>query len=906
MRIHRFILLSVLATPITGFAANGTWSATPANTVFSNSANWVGGVVPGYIGGGSDNNDIATFGTSSTKALTLSQDLWIGGFDITTSGYSFNIGTNNLAMFGNGAGGGGISVSSGTASISLSSPGTFTASAGNYNNLTISPSSASVSFTGNSTGGNNLVISTTGSSTVEFSTSSFTVGTISGFGAYTFSTALTVGGSNASVSVNASATGSGSVTKVGSGTLTLLNTWGHSGGTTISAGSLQLGNNGSTGGLSTSAAVVNNSTLIVNKTSGTTLNGIISGTGNLIKRGSAALTLGGNNTFSGGTTVEAGTLSLSHNSALGTGTVTFAGSGNLQSNSDSRNISNNIVINNGVNLGFGSTNNITLSGNISGAGGISKTNTNTVFLTGTNSYSGGTSISAGTIQVTGSNTSVFTITSSGTLKGNGSVAGITATGGTIIPGTSIGTLTVNGNVNLNSSTTLQIEVSPSSSSLLAATGTATIAGTLNLNYNSGSYTAKDYTILTATSVSGTFSSTNATNAPSDLTASLQYLADRIILKLTSTQPSQTISQRSSGMAQTAAIFLQTVQNGSPTAAQTELYNAVNGVQDQGQINTALNQLYPIVFGNSQSINVNSQQQQQITSRLASLHQSGYIAGDHTVPYGLWIRPFYENGKQNNLKSLLGYKAHTTGLMIGIDRDFTPSTTIGVACSYAYSVVESINYYNTYTNIKTISGILYGSFSFKNNAFIDWLLAGGGNDYHGNRNISVAPVYATAIYDSFAQQYSGQVLLGKDLKYKNSIITPLISANYVYLNQHGYNEYNAGSLGMAVSPYTSSVLTLGGGLKGKLAYQYKQNKFIPEIHALGFYDVKSGTQNFGSTFITGGPALTTNAVPGRITGIVGASMRYYIKNNLDLKIEYDFIGKDKYINNVVYAQLRYLF
>ncbi len=431
---HALTIIALTCNPVVTSAVNGTWFSTPVDGTYSNLANWVGGIVPGYTGGAGENNDIANFGASTIKALTLSQDLWVGGFSISSSGYSFNVGTNNLVMFGDGAGGGGISVSSGTASVSLTGPGGFTATGGNYNNVTFNASSATMSFSENSSGGNNLVISTSGSSSVSFETTSFTIGSISGFGNYTISTALTIGGNNSSNSVNASATGSGSVTKVGSGTLTLLNTWGHSGGTTISAGALQLGGNGSTGGLAINGAILNNATLIVHKTSGTTLNGIISGTGALIKRGTAALTLGGANTFSGGTTLEAGTLSLSNNSALGTGIITIAGNGNLQSNNDSRNLSNNIVINNGVSLGFSSTNNITLSGSISGAGGISKTNTNTVFLTGTNSYTGGTSIASGTIQgdttslqgnITNNSAIIFSQTTNGTygqvISGTGTV-----------------------------------------------------------------------------------------------------------------------------------------------------------------------------------------------------------------------------------------------------------------------------------------------------------------------------------------------------------------------------------------------------------------------------------------------------------------------------------------------------
>ena len=50
------------------------------------------------------------------------------------------------------------------------------------------------------------------------------------------------------------------------------------------------------------------------------INNVISGDGALKKAGAGTLTLNGNNTFSGGVKLEAGTLELGHNNALGTGT----------------------------------------------------------------------------------------------------------------------------------------------------------------------------------------------------------------------------------------------------------------------------------------------------------------------------------------------------------------------------------------------------------------------------------------------------------------------------------------------------------------------------------------------------------------------------------------------------------
>ncbi|MGD0137345.1 MAG: autotransporter-associated beta strand repeat-containing protein, partial [Tepidisphaeraceae bacterium] len=107
-----------------------------------------------------------------------------------------------------------------------------------------------------------------------------------------------------------------------SGTLALTGTNTFSGGTTISGGTLQIGNNTATGNMGT-GAVSNNSVLVFNR-SDTALSeaNAISGSGSVINNGTGIVTLTGVNSYSGGTTINAGLLQADNaTNALGTTTV---------------------------------------------------------------------------------------------------------------------------------------------------------------------------------------------------------------------------------------------------------------------------------------------------------------------------------------------------------------------------------------------------------------------------------------------------------------------------------------------------------------------------------------------------------------------------------------------------------
>jgi autotransporter-associated beta strand protein len=117
--------------------------------------------------------------------------------------------------------------------------------------------------------------------------------------------------------------GTGSLTKQNAGTLILTGANTYSGGTTVSGGTLQ-GDSSSLQG-----AIVNNSQVVFDQATDSTYSGVMSGTGALTKQGTGTLILTGANTYSGGTTVASGTLSIAGSSPTGTGDVFVASAGTL-------------------------------------------------------------------------------------------------------------------------------------------------------------------------------------------------------------------------------------------------------------------------------------------------------------------------------------------------------------------------------------------------------------------------------------------------------------------------------------------------------------------------------------------------------------------------------------------------
>jgi autotransporter-associated beta strand protein len=138
----------------------------------------------------------------------------------------------------------------------------------------------------------------------------------------------------------------------------------------------------------------------------------------ITKDGAGTLRLAGSNSFSGGLTLNAGTLILAHNNAAGTGTLTLAGG--TVSTTTSQNIANAVNVTGDVTIGpTGAPGVLTFSGVMSGSGNIAIDNGGTLRPSGASA-----NLNTGAITVIDGN------------FGPSKTVGVNATGGNLVLGDS--------------------------------------------------------------------------------------------------------------------------------------------------------------------------------------------------------------------------------------------------------------------------------------------------------------------------------------------------------------------------------------------------------------------------------------------------------------------------------------
>lgn len=130
------------------------------------------------------------------------------------------------------------------------------------------------------------------------------------------------------------------------------------------------------------------------------------------------------------------------------------------------------------------------------SGGLQKIGSGILNLNGANTYSGLTSVDGGTLNLNGSVIGNVTINSGGILSGNASVRG-----------------------NLTNSGAVHVDINSGGTSLVAVTGTASLAGTLEAGIASNTVSGK-FTVLTSSAITGTFSNLRFTQTtPAQYTVS---------------------------------------------------------------------------------------------------------------------------------------------------------------------------------------------------------------------------------------------------------------------------------------------------------------------------------------------------------------------------------------------------
>ncbi|MFJ7311483.1 autotransporter-associated beta strand repeat-containing protein [Pseudomonas sp. NPDC098747] len=355
----------------------------------------------------------------------------------------------------------------------------------------------------------------------------------------------------------------------------------------------------------------------------------------------------------------------------------------------------------GDTLVLNSAESLTLSGDtISGFEVLHKMNSGDVTLTGSQTYARATLIGEGQMKVEGRLTSATVeVGTEATLSGAGTIVGDVVNAGTLSPGGSVGTLSVEGDVSFAPSSIFSVEVEPAGGSdRLNVSGVVTIAGgTVDVLSAAGAYEPGNrWTLISAAGgVTGAFDRT-LFSLPF-LNLSLGYDPSTVFLEVERNDtafPDLAVSSNQASLAR----GLQSLSNDSP------LFRSVLNLPDTEAVRNAYNQLsgelHSSLFGtlldDSRLIRQATlnrtclAQQEQYDERNKDdrrLSTCSSQAQDHFGNVTIWGQAIGTYGTTDSTSNTAEVKRDVTGLYLGGDLPATDNWRVGLVTGYEKRSVD---------------------------------------------------------------------------------------------------------------------------------------------------------------------------------------------------------------------------
>jgi outer membrane autotransporter protein len=664
------------------------------------------------------------------------------------------------------------------------------------------------------------------------------------------------------------------------------------------------------------------------------LTNVITGTGSVSKSGAGTLSLFGTSTYSGGTTVNAGTLRLDGGSLAATGALTVNG-GTFDLNGFDQTVGSLGGSGGIVSLGSGTLTvdgsaSSTFAGAITGSGGVTKQGSGTLTLSGINIYTGSTVINAGVLALSGSLTSNTVVNAGGTLLGNGTITGNVTVAGTMATSDLLGTFNVTGSYTQSPNSTYFVGInSAGQSGKVNVTGNAVLnGGTVFVQARNGTYVANtSYTILSATgTVSGAFAGVNSNFA--FLAPTLSY--DTHDVTLTLLVPGFRHGAQNANQGSVAVVLDQIGANATGDFA--KVMNAIY-VLDTAQGPKVLQTIGGQSYSNFSSVAVQGTQtfmdsfQAQAgggvsggggaalpSSTWQALRTDGAdaceTACDVEPLWGVWGGGMGAFGTVAGNANAAGLTYSLGGFLAGIDRRFAPGLRLGVTTGFNAASLYS-NGVPGYGTSNTLQFALYGEYA-PGAFYLDALAGYGHSDNRMNRPIVIPGLpFRTAHGYTTANTFFGQLEAGYKLTVVPSFggfVTPFARLQASTSTQNGFTESGANSLNLTVAAQTTQSLrtVLGTQLGAAIDAPWRE-KLDVTLRFGWSHEFADTTRPVSAAFI-GAPALgftTFGATAPRDGAVLGLALKTAIAESTSLYFRYDGDLAGSNTNHVLNAGVRYV-
>ncbi|MFG7490602.1 autotransporter domain-containing protein [Methylorubrum rhodesianum] len=671
-----------------------------------------------------------------------------------------------------------------------------------------------------------------------------------------------------------------------------------------------------------------------------TFAGTIGGVGSLIKSGESTLSLSGQNTYAGGTRIDNGAVRISADANLGSRLGALTLQGGALHTTQSITMERNVVVNASVSAdeaggspygSYGGTFKtdagtlLTLQNNtLSGTGNIAKAGLGTLDIRSTvTDRRALTEVKEGLLKINSTaefQTDKLIVQKDALLGGSGQIGGKVVNYGTIVPGNSIGTLTIHGDFEQGDDGKIVVEVDTGRMDGLAVNGRILAGGDIHFAFDPhDKLSGQTFTLASSRDgVTGTFDEVVDLNP--FLTQTMHYGANAVAVTFNRdfTTPATTANQLAVAQHLNRSYLLES--QGDLDA----VFFALDSTVTEAAGAQALRSLSGEAIGNATTASAIQRGQfvRAIEDRMADrrsgrsdiqpgLGLSGtidpigtssvmrYAADGLTrtaaVPgnaagiseLSVWARAL---GGPGSVGGRNGFDLSSVGVLVGADKRFD-GALLGVSFGYADGTTGDVNSSNR-SWASAYQGSVYGSMDV-GTAFIDAVAAYTYSDTRTTRALSFGNLSRTAVGSFGGDDLSAALKFGTRSWFGAVYAEPSIGLDWYRLSRDGFNEQGANSAGLSSRAMTQDIVQPSVGMRLTSDFTSGGILFSPEIRARYYHNL-GDTVSFVNASLIGAPGASfTAAFTGinRNTGVVSAGLSAQ-KENLQVFSRYEAaLGSD---------------
>lgn len=683
-----------------------------------------------------------------------------------------------------------------------------------------------------------------------------------------------------------------------------------------------------------------------------TFAGAIGGVGSLIKSGESTLTLSGQNTYAGGTRIDNGAVRIASDANLGSRLGALTLQGGALHTTQSITMERNVVVNAPVSAheaggspygSYGGTFKtdagtlLTLQNNtLSGTGNIAKAGLGTLDIRSTvTDRRALTDVQEGLLKINTAatfQTDKLVVQKDAFLGGSGEIGGKVVNYGTIVPGNSIGTLTIHGDYEQGDDGRIVVEVDTNRMDGLAVNGRMVAGGDVHFAFDPhDKLSGQTFTLASSRDgVSGAFDEVVDLNP--FLTQTMHY-----------------------GQNAVAVTFNRNFTTAATTANQLAVARHLNWsylLESQGDLDTvffaldntvteaagarALQSLSGEAIGNATTASAVQRGQfvRAIEDRMADrragrpdvqpgLGLSGtvdptgtasvmrYAADGLTrtaaVPgnaadvseLSVWGRALGGPGRVGGRN---GFDLNSVGVLVGADKRLG-GALFGVSFGYADGSTGDVDGSNR-SWASAYQGSVYGSLDI-GPAFVDAVAAYTYSDTQTTRALSFGNISRTAVGSFGGDDLSAAFKFGTRSWFGAVYAEPSVGLDWYRLSRDGFNEQGANSAGLFSRATTQDIVQPSVGVRLTSDFASGGILFSPEIRARYYHNLGDTVSYVNASLIGAPGAPFTAAVTGinRNTGVVSAGLSAQ-KENLQVFSRYEAALGSNLTAHIFAGGLRY--